>query len=118
MPQILYADKDVLVAVKPVGLLSEEASEGSLPALLAERYGKLFTVHRLDRVVGGVMVYARNSRAAAALSRAVTENKLVKRYTAVLEGAPDLGSFGHVFLIDFDTTRQRSRKLRITVIGE
>lgn len=37
---------------------------------------------------------------------------------AVLEGAPDLGSFGHVFLIDFDTTRQRSRKLRITVIGE
>ena len=37
---------------------------------------------------------------------------------AVLEGAPDLGSFGHVFLIDFDTTRQRQRKLRLTVMGE
>ena len=37
---------------------------------------------------------------------------------AVLDGAPDLGSFGNVFLIDFDTTRQRQRKLRITVIGE
>lgn len=37
---------------------------------------------------------------------------------AVLDGAPDLGSFGHVFLIDFDTTRQRQRKLRLTVIGE
>ena len=37
---------------------------------------------------------------------------------AVLDGVPDLGSFGNVFLIDFDTTRQRQRKLRITVIGE
>jgi len=37
---------------------------------------------------------------------------------AVLEGAADLGSFGNVFLIDFDTTRQRQRKLRLTVIGE
>ena len=37
---------------------------------------------------------------------------------AVLDGEPDLGTFGNVFLIDFDTTRQRQRKLRITVIGE
>lgn len=89
MPQILYADKDVLVVVKPVGLLSEEAPEGSLPAQLAATYGRLYPVHRLDRVVGGVMVYARNSRAAGALSRAVAENRLVKRYIAVLEGAPE-----------------------------
>lgn len=108
MPQILYADKDVLVAVKPVGLLSEEASEGSLPALLAERYGKLFTVHRLDRVVGGVMVYARNSRAAAALSRAVTENKLVKRYTAVLEGTPKADADTLVDLLFKDARQGKS----------
>ena len=37
---------------------------------------------------------------------------------AVLDGAPDLGSFGNVFLIDFDMTRARKRKLRLTVIGE
>ena len=37
---------------------------------------------------------------------------------AVIDEIPDLGSFGHVFLIDFDTTRQRQRRLRITVIGE
>ena len=37
---------------------------------------------------------------------------------AVIDGEADLGSFGHVFLIDFDTTRQRQRKLRITVMGE
>lgn len=36
----------------------------------------------------------------------------------VIDGGADLGSFGHVFLIDFDTTRQRQRKLRVTVIGE
>ena len=37
---------------------------------------------------------------------------------AVIDGVPDLGSFGHVFLIDFDTTRQRQRRLRLTVMGE
>ncbi len=37
---------------------------------------------------------------------------------AVIENTPDLGDFGNVYLIDFDTTRQRKRKLRITVIGE
>jgi thiamine phosphate synthase YjbQ (UPF0047 family) len=37
---------------------------------------------------------------------------------AVIDGEADLGSFGHVFLIDFDTTRQRQRKLRLTVMGE
>ncbi|MBQ3063955.1 MAG: hypothetical protein IJC99_04055 [Clostridia bacterium] len=89
MPQILYADADILVVVKPVGLLSEEAPEGSLPTLLATDYGRLYPVHRLDRVVGGVMVYARNGKSAAALSRAVSENRLIKRYIAVLEGKPE-----------------------------
>ena len=88
MPRILYEDADILVVVKPVGLLSEDAAEGSLPRALASTYGRLFPVHRLDRVVGGVMVYARHSRAAAALSLAVSENRLVKRYVAVLEGVP------------------------------
>ena len=41
-----------------------------------------------------------------------------RRTIAVIDGTPDLGSFGHVFLIDFDTTRQRQRRLRLTVMGE
>lgn len=86
--EILYQDKDVAVVVKPVGLLSEDVGEGSLPWALRETLGSLYPVHRLDRVVGGVMVYARHPRAASALSRAVTEGALEKEYLAVLEGLP------------------------------
>ncbi|MBR2312920.1 MAG: hypothetical protein IKA46_06500 [Clostridia bacterium] len=86
--KILYTDKEIVVAVKPYGVLSEDGGEGSMPALLAPQFGKVFPVHRLDRVVGGVMVYARTKSAAATLSRAVSERKLKKEYIAVLEGAP------------------------------
>ena len=60
---------------------SLELHEGAyqLPAALAETLGgDFFTVHRLDRNVGGVMVYARTKYAAAALSRAIQENTMVK----------------------------------------
>ena len=108
MPQILYADKDILVVVKPVGLLSEEADEGSLPTLLAAEYGRLFPVHRLDRTVGGVMVYARHKCAAAALSRAVSEHRLIKRYIAVLEGAPEADEATLVDLLFKDARQGKS----------
>ena len=96
MPQILYADKDILVVVKPVGMLSEEAPEGSLPTLLAATYGRLFPV------------YARNKRAAAALSLAVAENRLVKRYAAVLEGAPQKNEDTLVDLLFKDARQGKS----------
>lgn len=85
---ILYQDSDIAVVVKPRGLLSEVGGEGSLPAALADTLGTLYPVHRLDRVVGGVMVYARNKKAAAVLSQAVAENRLEKGYLAVCEGVP------------------------------
>ena len=85
---MLYADDAVLVVVKPRGVLSEDAGEESLPALLKPSLGTLYPVHRLDRAVGGVMVYARNSTSAAALSRAVAAHELKKEYIAVLEGVP------------------------------
>ncbi len=87
--EILYSDREIAVVVKPRGVLSEDAGEGSLPAQLFDTLGTLYAVHRLDRVVGGVMVYARTKAAAAALSRAVCENRLQKEYTAVLEGIPE-----------------------------
>ena len=76
--EILYQDSAVVVVVKPVGVLSEagEGAGDSVPALLAPTVGEVFPVHRLDRVVGGVMVYARTKKAAAALSRAVAEQQL------------------------------------------
>ena len=86
--EILYQDSAVVVVVKPVGVLSEDAPACSVPALLAPLVGPVLAVHRLDRAVGGVMVYARTKKAAAALSRAVAEHRLVKHYEAVLCGQP------------------------------
>ena len=81
---VLQEDRHILVCVKPAGVLSEE---GGMPELLHEQCGgEVRCVHRLDRGVGGVMVYARTREAAAALSRSVAERRLVKEYLAVAEG--------------------------------
>ncbi|MBR2421951.1 MAG: RNA pseudouridine synthase [Oscillospiraceae bacterium] len=83
--EILYSDKQIAVCVKPVGL----DSELEVPAALKEQLGgDLFPIHRLDKNVGGVMVYARTRQAAAALSRAVQEGTIVKEYVALVHGTP------------------------------
>ena len=83
--EIIYSDKDIAVCVKPVGLDSEHA----LPAALKEQLGgEMFPIHRLDQNVGGVMVFARTKTAAAALSRAVQEGRMVKEYVAMVHGTP------------------------------
>lgn len=88
--EILYQDRDIVVVVKPRGVLSEEKEgEETVPALLYPMVGRVFAVHRLDRPVGGVMVYARTKKAAAALSAAVQQGTLKKTYTAVVTGTPE-----------------------------
>ncbi|MBP3673411.1 MAG: RNA pseudouridine synthase [Oscillospiraceae bacterium] len=83
--EILYSDRDIAVCIKPVGL----DSETEVPAALKERLsGALFPVHRLDKNVGGVMVYARAKQAAAALSKAIQEGTMVKEYVAMVHGTP------------------------------
>ena len=83
--EILYSDRDFAVCVKPVGL----DSEGEVPAALKEALGgEIFPVHRLDKNVGGVMVYARNRPTAAALSKAIQEGTMVKEYVALVHGTP------------------------------
>ena len=83
--EILYSDKELVVCVKPVGLDSEK----EVPAALKETLGgELFTLHRLDKNVGGVMVYARTKAAAASLSRAIQEGTMVKEYVAMVHGTP------------------------------
>ena len=82
---ILYSDKHILVCVKPVGL----DSEAQVPAELKAQFGgEIFPIHRLDKNVGGVMVYARTKQAAAALSKAVQEGTMVKEYVALVHGTP------------------------------
>ena len=79
--EILYSDRDLYVIVKPVGMDSEH----EVPAALG---GDIFPIHRLDKNVGGVMVYARTKQAAAALSKAVQEGAMVKEYVAMVHGTP------------------------------
>ena len=91
MLEVLYKDKQIAVVVKPVGLISEDGAAGeSICPLLRETLGvaEVYAVHRLDRAVGGVMVYALTKKAAAELSKAVAENALTKVYLAVVHGAP------------------------------
>ena len=84
--EILFSDKDIAVCVKPVGVDSEH----EVPELLSQALGgDLYPVHRLDKNEGGVMVYARNQRSAAALSRAIQEGAMVKEYLALVHGTPE-----------------------------
>lgn len=83
--ELLYSDKDLAVCVKPVGMDSEKQVPDALCQLLG---GEIFTVHRLDLNVGGVMVYARTKAAAAALSRLIQEGAFIKEYVALVHGTP------------------------------
>ena len=82
---ILFHNADFAVCIKPVGLDSEQDMPNALQTLLG---GEFFTLHRLDKNVGGVMVYARNKVTAAALSRAIAHGEMVKEYLALVHGAP------------------------------
>ena len=81
----LYTDKDIAVCLKPVGLDSEHELPEQIRKALG---GEVFPVHRLDQNVGGIMVYARTQRSAAALSRAIQEGSMVKEYVALVHGTP------------------------------
>jgi 23S rRNA pseudouridine1911/1915/1917 synthase len=83
--ELLYSDLHIAVCLKPVGLDSEH----DVPAALKEQLGgEVFPIHRLDKNVGGIMVFARTKQAAAALSKAVQEGTMVKEYVALVHGTP------------------------------
>ena len=105
--ELLYSDLHIAVCLKPVGLDSEHALPQQLSAALG---GEIFTVHRLDVNVGGVMVYARTKQAAAELSRLVQEGLLVKEYVARVHGAvPERGDWEDLLFKD-------SRKNKVFVV--
>jgi len=90
--EIMYQDQDIIVCIKPARVLSTD-EPGGLPELLRHVLGDpgadIRTVHRLDRVVSGVMVLARNARAASELSRQIREGVFQKEYLAVVHGVPE-----------------------------
>lgn len=96
---ILYEDNHLLVVIKPQGVPSQEDSSEDkdmlslLKEYIKEKYNKpgnvyLGLVHRLDRPTGGLMVFARTSKAAARLSAQIVEGELEKKYLVVLASSP------------------------------
>ena len=79
--QTLFENQHIVVCIKPVGMDSEH----EVPQALG---GEIYVVHRLDKNVGGVMVFARTKAAAAALSKAIQDNAMVKEYVALVHGTP------------------------------
>lgn len=90
--ELVYVDHDILVCLKPARVLSTD-EPGGVPDLVREALGDpkadVRTVHRLDRVVSGLMVLARNARAASELSRQIREGEFEKEYMAVVHGIPE-----------------------------
>ena len=90
--EIIYQDQDIIVVNKPARVLSTD-EPGGVPSLVREALGNpdadVRTVHRLDRVVSGLMVLARNAAAASELSRQIREDEFKKEYLAVVHGVPD-----------------------------
>ena len=92
MISISYQDRSIVVCEKPAGVLSQPSPECavSMLSLLEEQIGSpIFPIHRLDRGVGGVMVFARTARAASALSQAVQRGDMIKEYLCIVQGHPE-----------------------------
>ena len=92
---IVYEDRSLLLCVKPVGVLSEDSENGaSMPYLLRQHYAAMHqpdyiaTVHRLDKVTGGLMLFSRQRAVTGRLIAAVAEHRVEKEYLAVLRGHP------------------------------
>src|SRR5690625_5028806 len=96
---ILYEDNHLLVVEKPINVpvQQDQSRDKDLLNILKEdikvRYQKpgnvyLGLVHRLDRPVGGVMVFAKTSKAASRLSDVIRRNKFNRTYLAIVRGIP------------------------------
>jgi len=107
--ELVYIDRDILVCLKPARVLSTD-EPGGVPDLAREALGDpsadVRTVHRLDRVVSGLMVLARNAKAASELSRQIRENEFQKEYMAVVHGTPESQSGTFVDLLGRDKARK------------
>lgn len=89
---IIYEDKDILVIQKPAGLATQTSKIGQadvvseLKNYLRQSY--LGIIHRLDQPVEGLLIFAKNKSAAAALTKQLTMGTLNKQYYAVICGQP------------------------------
>ena len=110
--KVLFEDSEILVLVKPIGLPSEDTKNGEkgiLSKINEEIYsGQIYLLHRLDRNVGGVMVFAKNKKSAAFISKQIQDNTLKKTYLAVVDGAIEEKQGIYKDLLFKDSSKNRS----------
>ena len=110
--KVLFEDNEVIVIVKPVGVPSETTQNGEkgILDLLKNQYGltDVFLLHRLDRNVGGVMVFAKNKKSAACISKQIQENTFKKTYLAVVDGVIEEKQGVYKDLLFKDSSKNRS----------
>ncbi len=107
--EVLFEDKQIIVAIKDRGLLSEESLKPNMVTELKElTKGEIYPVHRLDKDVGGVMVYAKTKAAAAELSKQAGDRTLEKTYVARLHGIPEEKEGSLEDLLYFDKGKNKS----------
>lgn len=116
MLNVLYEDRDIIVCVKPVGVLSQGQADknDNMNYLLAQYFEskgentQSFCVHRLDRAVGGTMVYGKTQKVAAKLSALVSSNEIKKEYLAIICGTPENESGIYRDLLFKDSAKNKS----------
>ena len=110
--KILFEDSEVIVLVKPVGVPSETTQNGEKGILdsLKNQQGlnDVFLLHRLDRNVGGVMVFAKTKKSAAHISKQIQENTFKKTYLAVVDGIIEEKQGVYKDLLFKDSSKNRS----------
>jgi 23S rRNA pseudouridine955/2504/2580 synthase/23S rRNA pseudouridine1911/1915/1917 synthase len=87
---IIFENNDFVVVDKPSGLLSipdREGDEVSLKRILKDKYGEIYTVHRLDKDTSGLIVFAKNEETHKYLSQAFEERSVEKYYQGIVKGA-------------------------------
>ena len=118
--KILYEDSDILVVKKPAGIESQSSRglEADMVSMIknylyrSQRQGKepyVGVIHRLDKPVGGILVYAKTPKAAKDLSSQIQEGKMEKKYMAVVCGKPEQeqGNYIDYLLKDGKTNTSR-----------
>ena len=89
--QTLYETDDFVAINKPAGLLSipdREGDELSVKRILRDKYGEIYTVHRLDKNTSGVIVFAKNEEAHKFLSQSFEDRSVEKYYVGLVKGTP------------------------------
>lgn len=116
--QVLYEDNHLIAVVKPAGVLVQGDKSGDetlmdmVKLYLREKYNKtgnvfLGLLHRLDRNVSGIVLFAKTSKGAARLSEQIRNRKVKKTYTAILEKIPEKKSVKLVHYLRRDTQKNK-----------